>query len=90
MSNWNSTYQRTRRERNIAKACEFLGGQCVRCGEDDVDELEFDHSDPKVRSGSVSEIFRCSWKRIEEYLRKDKIQLLCKKCHLEKTMAEAA
>lgn len=86
---WNANYQRERRLKNVSLAVEFLGGACARCGKCDQDELEFDHCDPKLKTKNASEIMRWNWERIRLFLIRERIQLLCRSCHLLKSLAEA-
>lgn len=71
-------WRNTRRKEYIKKH----GGKCVQCGSKH--RLEFDHVD---RSRKVEHKI-WTWKRarIEEELKK--CQLLCKRCHINKTHAE--
>lgn len=76
-----NAYMKRRWELRRAKAVEHLGGRCIRCGA--IENLEFDHIDPRTkimsvaRASSRSETF--FWAEV------DKCQLLCWPCHLEKT-----
>jgi hypothetical protein len=72
-------YQK-RREQVIEK----LGGCCANCKT--TENLEIDHIDRATKEYNVAHIFSASeekfWKEIS------KCQLLCKKCHKEKTERE--
>jgi hypothetical protein len=66
-----------------AQAIEQLGGKCVICGS--TEDLEFDHID----ASTVDHRVRGSmWTVSEERLQAElaKCQLLCHKCHREKTI----
>ena len=66
---------------------ERLGGKCVKCGT--TENLQFDHIDPntkKDRTYCVSTMLGSSMERVTAEA--DKCQLLCSKCHLEKTYTE--
>ena len=60
---------------------EKLGGKCVQCGS--TKALEFDHIDPKTKSFNIS----AGYNKPKEILEKElsKCQLLCNKCHIEKS-----
>lgn len=60
---------------------EKLGGKCVECGS--TKALEFDHIDPKTKSFNIS----AGYNKPKEVLEKElsKCQLLCNKCHIEKS-----
>ena len=60
---------------------EKLGGKCVQCGS--TKSLEFDHIDPKTKSFNIS----AGYNKPKEILEKElsKCQLLCNKCHIEKS-----
>ena len=66
---------------------ERLGGKCVKCGS--TENHQFDHIDPKTkkdRTYCVSTMLTRSMERL--IVEADKCQLLCSKCHLEKTYTE--
>jgi hypothetical protein len=58
-----------------------MGGKCISCG--CKDNLEFDHIDPSTKSFNISSGYNKTKKELFEEL--SKCQLLCNKCHLEKT-----
>lgn len=60
-----------------------LGGMCKLCGA--VDNLEFDHIDPQTKVESISKLWSHAKEIIEAELAK--CQLLCKSCHLSKSLA---
>ena len=64
------------------KGVEKLGGLCVKCGSKD--GLQFDHIDPQTKQFTIGKLTSINevdfWKEIE------KCQLLCDKCHQEKTL----
>ena len=60
---------------------EALGGVCVKCGSSDC--LEIDHVDPRTKLFTVSCGYRYSPDRL--WAEVAKCQLLCKKCHTEKS-----
>ena len=80
------THKKNRDERRKI-LIERLGGKCVKCGT--TENLQFDHIDPqtkKDRTYCVSTMLGCSMERVTAEA--DKCQLLCPKCHLEKTYTE--
>jgi hypothetical protein len=64
---------------------EKLGGKCVECG--CTDSLEFDHIDPSTKSFNIA----AGYTKPKEVLLEEvaKCQLLCNKCHIEKTKKDA-
>jgi hypothetical protein len=81
-----SEYYRDRRKSQKEKAINYLGGVCAICfGKD---ELEFDHIKAKVNGGTkrmnISCMLHYSWDNLKEEL--DLCQLLCKPCHIQKTL----
>jgi len=74
--------KRYRRLRN--EAITFLGGKCVKCGS--TEKLELDHINKDDKEIEVSKMLSVSldrfWKEVK------KCQLLCKGCHLDKTIVE--
>jgi len=69
-----------RRTRKYHEAIERLGGVCAHCGE--VEDLEFDHIDPRTKTAPVMRLWSYS-ARFEAELAK--CQLLCWECHQLKT-----
>ena len=76
-------YQRNRAHERLKLARERLGGKCASCGADGY--LEFDHVDPATKDRKVSEATNWSMQRFLSEV--DKCQLLCKDCHLAKSLA---
>lgn len=62
-----------------------LGGKCAKCGIIP-DKYEFDHIDPKQKSFTVARLWSINKERFE--LELSKCQILCKKCHTEKTLID--
>ena len=60
---------------------EKLGGKCVKCG--CTETLEFDHIDPSTKSFNIA----AGYTKPKEVLLEElaKCQLLCNKCHIEKS-----
>lgn len=84
------TYFRNRYREQREWAIEFLGGKCANCGNDDLDDLEFDHSKCEIHPYTrVSAVIRgWSRERLMKLFKDQKIQLLCTDCHLEKSLGE--
>lgn len=64
----------------------FLGGACVRCGSQN--GLEFDHIDRSTKSINVAKLILAKDSKL--FMELSKCQLLCDKCHLDKTVAEVS
>lgn len=80
------THRNTFVKKRLAKSLAYLGNKCAECGS--VDDLEFDHVNPKNKVIEVSSAIHrdyWSWTRLTVEL--DKCQLLCKKHHKEKSKA---
>lgn len=73
-------------EKRKHKIFEFLGGKCVECGS--VHDLQIDHTNHLDKNFTISSSWGISWDRLLPELLK--CQLLCKKCHLDKTLAEGS
>ncbi len=78
-------YMRQRRLNRQKILRDFLFNQCRKCGEKE--DLDFDHIDPNEKT------FQLSGRSLDKpwiLLLKEvgKCQLLCKKCHSEKTVIE--
>lgn len=65
-------------------ALDYLGGECMICGS--VDRLEFDHIDPLIKSKKINESYLLEINNLLAEL--DKCQLLCKPCHMKKSLRE--
>ena len=67
---------------NRKKLCvEKLGGKCAKCGTTEF--LQFDHIKPSEKSFDISKRYTTDLETLFEEL--DKCQLLCRRCHMEKT-----
>ena len=62
---------------------EYLSGKCVRCGV--TEKLEFDHITPVNKSYSIGANITC-FSLEELILEADKCQLLCRPCHIQKSI----
>ena len=74
-------FQRERCRKRRAYAVAIFGGKCQKCGS--TDKLEFDHVDPKDKKYNISNMWQWKSERIREELLK--CQLLCSRCHRDKT-----
>lgn len=80
-----SEYDRKRHQERLTWATDLLGGVCSKCGSKD--RLEFDHVDPASKTACISDVVgRWSIQRLRTEL--TKCQLLCKPCHIDKTLAD--
>lgn len=70
-------YQSKNKIRNKIKEFKIeLGGKCVKCGFNDLFNLEFDHINPIKKQIQVTRSIPINW-----YKERDNIQLLCGRCH---------
>jgi 5-methylcytosine-specific restriction endonuclease McrA len=78
-------YQLEWLKRRRLAAIEQFGGKCIKCGSEE--DLEFDHIDKKtkVRKGDHA---MWSWSEHRRNEELKKCQLLCEKCHIQKTIDE--
>lgn len=74
-----AVYRRRRRA-----ALRKLGGRCTKCG--GRKRLEFDHRDPGTKTRRVAKMWTYSEERF--WAEVEKCQLLCQRCHQEKSLAE--
>ncbi len=77
-------YQLERYRRRRQFALDKLGNECVECGSKE--KLEIDHIDNSTKSFTIAKGWSLSEKRFISEL--DKCQLLCRSCHIEKTIFE--
>jgi hypothetical protein len=73
--------EKCRRRKKLVN--QILGGRCVACGTTSR-RLDADHIDPKTRSFVISDGLTKRWFDILEELKK--CQLLCRPCHIDKTL----
>lgn len=78
-------YQRKRRLERKLRAIDYKGGKCKKCGyKKNPYALDFNHINPKEKSGEVGKIIaKRSWDIAVREL--DKCELLCANCHREIT-----
>lgn len=67
----------------MIEAKEYLGGECVKCGS--ADGLEIDHIDRTTKTGEINKMVG---NRAKFWAEIDRCQLLCKDCHIRKTVSE--
>lgn len=75
-------YFNTRRQKRRQKFYDLLGGSCAICGS--TKNLQFDHMDPSTKKFRISIKIDSPEEELLEEL--NKCQLLCSKCHKEKTL----
>lgn len=80
-------YFRLYAQKQRNKAIALLGGCCAKCGA--TESLEFDHVDSSTKSFHLNRRL-ASLKSPGVIAELKKCQLLCEKCHQEKTLAERA
>lgn len=61
------------------KSINYLGGECVKCGESNLFKLTFHHRDPGEKEFSYSDYKGGRWSKLKEEL--DKCDVLCQNCH---------
>ena len=74
-------YELQRYHKRRLIAINQLGGKCFKCGT--TENLEFDHIDPELKDFNIAKLWSYSQEKFELELKK--CQLLCNKCHKEKT-----
>ena len=69
------------RDANKAKAIEYLGGACNRCGiqSEYHDIYDFHHRDPSEKEAKPNHLMYSGWGNIVKEI--DKCDLLCSNCH---------
>lgn len=65
---------------------EFHGNKCVKCGRKE--GLEIDHIDPGTRLYKPGDLWRIKKYSYKRALELSKCQVLCKPCHIRKTVKE--
>jgi len=81
---YHAAYNLARYYRRRAEAIRILGDKCQGCGA--TDKLELDHINRETKRSEVSKLLTWSWTKILEELQH--CQVLCKRCHEEKTKRE--
>lgn len=79
------SYMKERARKRMADARVALGNKCAMCG--DLDGLEIDHIDPLEKSFTLSK--GCSFSEARWQAELQKCQLLCKDCHINKSIVES-
>lgn len=77
-------YMLRRYHERMNQARAFLGGKCAKCG--DVNDLELDHIDRSTKSFTIGSLWSVNKEKFWAEVRK--CQLLCLKCHAEKTLVD--
>jgi hypothetical protein len=82
---WKREYDRKRYREKRDAIIARLGGKCVRCGS--ITSLQLDHVDPALKSFDIStKADHVDAKELDREI--NKCQLLCKGCHLDKSIRE--
>lgn len=68
-----------------SEAISYLGGKCKKCGS--INSLEIDRIERSKKEVNLSRTLNCSLKRFWNEI--NKCQLLCKDCHIIKTVLES-
>lgn len=63
------------------KAVQFLGGKCIKCGNNDFRILIFHHKENETKEYNIAQLRNKSFSRIEQEIQK--CVLLCPNCHHE-------
>ena len=87
MANSNSymkTYMLARYHKKMSEVKNKLGGKCVKCNS--IENLQLDHVNPETKNFTIAKLWN-SKKEVFD-LEISKCQLLCKKCHEEKTLLD--
>lgn len=77
---WDLAKYHEKRQQRIKE----LGGKCVLCGS--IEKLEFDHKDKNKKNFNLTQYWYLGEKKFRKEFKK--CQLLCKNCHLLKTLKE--
>ena len=68
-----------RRHKNKLKAIAFLGGECIKCGNNDPRVLDFHHRNPAEKEANCFSLWHRRWSIIEKEIKK--CILLCANCY---------
>ena len=80
-----AAYAIKRYRERISLAKDLLGNKCFHCGK--LEELELDHINPSTKKYSFDHAVGL---RLETFLEEvKKCQLLCKRCHTQKSISDA-
>ncbi len=77
-------YMLRRYNERMLEARTLLGGKCIKCGE--VNDLELDHINPKTKLFTIGQMWSVRKELFDIEVKK--CQLLCKRCHEEKTLLD--
>lgn len=78
---YNREYHLKRYHKLKAEAIIKLGSKCCKCNS--TSDLQIDHIDPKTKNFPISKLWGISKDKFWEEI--SKCQLLCHKCHIQKT-----
>jgi len=77
-------YMRLRYHKRMSEAKNKLGGKCLKCNS--IEDLHLDHINPETKNFTVAKFWNVKKEVFD--LEISKCQLLCKKCHEEKTLLD--
>jgi hypothetical protein len=77
-------YMLARYYKRMSEAKTKLGGKCFKCRS--TDNLQLDHIDPKTKNFTVAKLWNSKKEVFDSEI--NKCQLLCQKCHEEKTLLD--
>jgi 5-methylcytosine-specific restriction endonuclease McrA len=83
---YHKKYSREYYHKRKKELLHLLGEKCVKCGS--TEGLDFDHIDPNSREFKIGKLLNYSKERVLQEL--SKCQLLCKKCHTNKSKKEGS
>ncbi len=73
-------YYQLIQQHNTKRLIELRKNPCTDCGKTfDPVVMEFDHRDPRTKTGDISALTMATWERIQKEL--DKCDLVCANCH---------
>jgi hypothetical protein len=76
-------YHRRRYAERKAWAVEYCGGECVDCGETEIEKLDFHHVEPDTNYTMpvTQALKRWSIERLRAFIDSEEVELRCIACH---------